>query len=177
MHTPAIPSSEVERIATLRALLILDTAPESRFDVITAYAAAQFNVPIVLVSLVDTNRQWFKSCVGLDVSETPREVSFCGHAILQEGIFEIPDASRDPRFADNPLVTGDPLIRFYAGCPLVMDNHQPVGTLCLIGRSPKRLDDWERGHLLILSKMVAAELQGLSANSVEGRPHIPSFYA
>lgn len=177
MQAPALPVSEAQRIATLRQLLILDTAPEARFDLITAYAASQFGVPIALVSLVDASRQWFKSCVGLEAAETPRDISFCGHAILQDGIFEIPDARADPRFADNPLVTGDPWIRFYAGCPLVMDNGEAVGTLCLIDRVPKRLGGWEREHLLVLGKMVAAELQGVSAGTVEGRPHIPAFYA
>lgn len=177
MQAPALPASEAQRIATLRELLILDTGPESRFDLITAYAASQFNVPIALVSLVDTNRQWFKSCVGLQATETPRDVSFCGHAILQPEIFEIADARGDPRFADNPLVTGDPHIRFYAGCPLVMHNGEAVGTLCLIGRAAKRLTPWEREHLTVLGKMVSAELQGVSAGTVEGRPHIPAFYA
>lgn len=177
MQMPALPVSEAQRIATLRDLLILDTAPEARFDLITAYAATQFDVPIALVSLVDANRQWFKSCVGLEAEETPRDISFCGHAILQTGIFEIHDARADARFADNPLVTGAPYIRFYAGCPLVMDNGEAVGTLCLIGRAPKRLSEWERDHLAVLGKMVSAELQGVSASTVEGRPHIPAFYA
>ena len=177
MQTPALPVSETARIATLRDLLILDTEPEARFDLITAYAASQFAVPIVLVSLVDVSRQWFKSCVGLETAETPRDISFCGHAILQAGIFEITDARHDPRFADNPLVTGAPFVRFYAGCPLVMANGEAVGTLCLIDRRPRRLDAWEREHLLLLGKMVSAELQGVSASTVEGRPHIPAYYA
>lgn len=177
MQAPALPDSEAKRIATLRELLILDTDPEARFDLITAYAASQFNVPIALVSLVDSDRQWFKSCIGLEASETPRDVSFCGHAILQPEILEITDARADPRFADNPLVTGDPFVRFYAGCPLVMANGESVGTLCLVDRRPKRLSEWERDHLAVLGKMVAAELQGVSANTVEGRPHIPAFYA
>jgi GAF domain-containing protein len=177
MQAPALPESETARIATLRDLLILDTEPEARFDLITAYAASQFGVSIVLVSLVDAERQWFKSCVGLEAAQTPRDISFCGHAILHPGIFEVPDAREDPRFADNPLVTGNPWIRFYAGCPLLMANGEAVGTLCLIDRMPKRLDAWERDHLQVLGKMVAAELQGVSSGKVEGRPHIPAFYA
>jgi GAF domain-containing protein len=176
MQAPALPVSEAERIATLRDLLILDTEPEARFDLITTYAASQFAVPIVLVSLVDTNRQWFKSCVGLETSETPRDVSFCGHAILQTGILEIFDARADPRFADNPLVTGAPYIRFYAGCPLVMANGEAVGTLCLIDRMPRRLSEWERDHLLLLGKMVSYELRGIPGSQVEGRPNIPAYY-
>ncbi|KQP17811.1 hypothetical protein ASF43_08025 [Pseudorhodoferax sp. Leaf267] len=171
-----MPASEAQRIATLRELLILDTLPEARFDGITAYAASQFGVPMAMVTLVDTNRQWFKSCVGLEPGEAPRELSFCGHAILESGIFEIPDARADERFVDNPFVTGDPWVRFYAGCPLVMDNGEAVGTLCLLGRTPKRLSTWERQHLTVLGKMVSAELQGVSARSVEGRPNIPAFY-
>lgn len=163
MQAPLIPHDETARIATLRELLILDTPPEDRFDSITTYAASQFNVPIALVSLVDTDRQWFKSACGLDATETSREISFCGHAILQDGIFEIPDARDDQRFADNPLVTGPPNIRFYAGAPLKMANGQRVGTLCLIGPHPKHLDSWERQHLLDLAKLVAMELQGESA--------------
>lgn len=177
MQAPALPVSEAERIATLRALLILDTEPEARFDLITAYAASQFKVPIALVSLVDTERQWFKSCVGLAPGEGPREESFCGHAILEPGIFEIFDARTDARFVDNPAVTGDPWVRFYAGCPLVMHNGESVGTLCLVDRRPKRLTAWEREHLRVLGRMVSAELQGVSASTVEGRPNIPAFYA
>lgn len=177
MRAPALPVTEVQRIATLRDLLILDTEPEMRFDLITAYAASEFNVPIALVSLIDSNRQWFKSCVGMAPGGGPREESFCGHAILEPGIFEIPDARNDERFADNPAVLGDPWVRFYAGCPLVMDNGESVGTLCLVDRRPRRLSAWERSQLEVLGKMVAAELQGVSAGSVEGRPNIPGFYA
>lgn len=160
MKTPAIPADEADRIETLRQLLVLDTPAEDRFDNITAYAQSQFRVPIVLVSLVDANRQWFKSICGLDATETSREISFCGHAILHDDIFEIPDALKDERFADNPLVTGPPRIRFYAGAPLAMSNGQRVGTLCLISPAPKRLDDWERQHLKSLASLVAMELQG-----------------
>ena len=95
MRAPALPATEAQRIATLRALLILDTEPEARFDLITAYAASEFKVPIALVSLVDSERQWFKSCVGMPLGEGPRAESFCGHAILESGIFEIGDARSD----------------------------------------------------------------------------------
>lgn len=176
MQAPAKPSNEAERIAALRELLILDTDPEERFDTITRYASSQFAVPIALVSLIDTDRQWFKSRCGLDASETSREISFCGHAILAPDIFEIPDATADPRFADNPLVTGAPFIRFYAGAPLALSADLRVGTLCLISPQPKRLDPWERDHLRALARLVAEELRGRSSDEAlralraEGRP-------
>lgn len=115
---PAFPLDEANRLATLRGLNILDTPPEERFDRLTRLAQQLINVPIAVVSLVDSNRQWFKSCQGLDASETPRNISFCGHAILDNELFVIPDALLDTRFSDNPLVTGAPNIRFYAGQPL-----------------------------------------------------------
>jgi GAF domain-containing protein len=167
MQKPPLHPTENERIATLRRLLILDTAPEERFDVVTAYAASLFKVSICLVTMVDTNRQWFKSHHGIAVEEVPREVGFCSHAILQDDILEIFDAKHDPRVFDSPLVTGEPFIRFYAGCPLTMQNGQHVGTLCLIDSHPKRLSDWEREHLAILGRMVEAELQGLPTGSIE----------
>ena len=161
MLKPATPHDEEARIATLRALIILDTDPEEKFDMLTHYAASQFAVPIALISLVDTNRQWFKSRCGLDASETGRDVSFCGHAILADDILLVRDAHLDPRFADNPLVTGAPFIRFYAGCPLKMTNGQNIGTLCLIDHRPRSLDDWEKQHLRDLARLAAAEIQGL----------------
>lgn len=158
---PPLPADEATRLATLRSLLILDTPPEERFDTITAYAASLFKVSIALVSLVDSDRQWFKSSHGLASCETSRDISFCAHAILQDGIFEVTDAVSDVRFADNPLVNGYPRVRFYAGCPLRMQNGQQVGTLCLLDPIPRRLDAWERDHLALLGKLVEAELQGL----------------
>ena len=114
MLKSAIPLDEAKRLATLQALHILDTPPEERFDRLSRLAQRLFNVPIVLISLVDANRQWFKSRQGLSVSETPRDISFCSHAILHEDALVIPDTTLDPRFLDNPLVTGEPSIRFYA---------------------------------------------------------------
>ena len=118
MKTPEFPPNEVARLQTLRSLDILDSPQEERFDRLTRMARRLFDVPIALVSLVDDNRQWFKSCAGLSVSETGRDISFCGHAILGEGIFIIPDAASDERFHINPLVVNEPTIRFYVGCPL-----------------------------------------------------------
>ncbi len=130
MQTPDIPDYEPERLAALQRLNLLDTESESRFDRITRLAQRLFQVPIALVSLVDSDRQWFKSKQGLDACETGRDISFCGHAILGSGIFEIPDATQDTRFADNPLVTGAPDIRFYAGAPLQSADGFNIGTLC-----------------------------------------------
>ncbi|MFH0934086.1 MAG: GAF domain-containing protein, partial [Pseudomonadota bacterium] len=118
MHIPAIPDNESQRLQALHGRALLDTPAEERFDRLTRLARNMLGVRIALVSLVDTDRQWFKSRQGLDACETGRDISFCGHAILDDAIFEITDASLDLRFADNPLVTGPPHIRFYAGAPL-----------------------------------------------------------
>lgn len=137
MQIPAKPADEPARLDALRALNILDTSPEERFDRLTRLAKRLFDVPIALVSLVDVDRQWFKSCVGLDASETPRDISFCGHAIVGDEILMIRDTLVDERFHDNPLVTGAPHIRFYAGCPLRVPNGSKIGTLCLIDADPE----------------------------------------
>lgn len=158
MKAPAIPADEDRRLATLHALGLLDTLPEDRFDAITRVAARLFNVPIALISLVDAHRQWFKSRVGLDASETPREISFCGHAINQHGIFLVPDASADTRFADNPLVTGEPKIRFYAGRPFAAPGGEKLGTLCLIDRRPHALNAAEHALLNELGNWLEAEI-------------------
>jgi GAF domain-containing protein len=157
MIAPAIPVNESTRIDTLRSFNILDTSPEERFDRLTRLAKRLFNVPIALVSLVDTNRQWFKSCVGLSTSETPRDISFCGHAILGDDIFMVPDTLTDERFYNNPLVTGSPGIRFYAGCPLTVPDGSKLGTLCLVDNKPRILDDEERKLLQDLARMVEQE--------------------
>jgi GAF domain-containing protein len=115
MLTPPTPSDETRRLQTLRSLKLLDTLPEERFDRVTRLAKQVFSTPIALVSLVDADRQWFKSRQGLDATETPRDISFCGHAILDDDITIVMDARKDQRFCDNPLVCGDPDIRFYAG--------------------------------------------------------------
>jgi len=159
MQEPAIPEDEEARLAALQALEVLDTPPEARFDRVTRIARDLFDVPIALVSLVDSDRQWFKSCQGLDATETPRSISFCGHAILGDDIFCVPDALEDPRFADNPLVTGPPEIRFYAGAPLKLENGRRVGTLCIIDRRPRSLDAVQRRHLRDLADWVQDELQ------------------
>ncbi len=140
VYTPAsLPSDESQRLKTLASYAVLDTAPEVAFDDFPYLASRALEVPIALISLVDEHRQWFKSKVGLDASETPRDWAFCGHAILQSDVMVVEDATQDPRFAGNPLVLGEPHIRFYAGCPLITSDGQALGTLCVIDRQPRSL--------------------------------------
>ncbi|TCO75601.1 sensor domain-containing diguanylate cyclase [Chromatocurvus halotolerans] len=167
MQEPKIPDNETQRLATLHALKILDSAPEERFDRLTRMARRMFGVPISLVSIVDSDRQWFKSSAGLDATETPRAVSFCGHAILGDGVFTVEDATRDERFHDNPLVTGDPNVRFYAGCPLQVANGHKMGTLCLIDHEPRTLDDEDRLLLQDLAKMAEQEIAALQMATLD----------
>ena len=158
MHIAAKPDNEAARLAALHELLILDTPPEERFDRIAQFAAAEFDVPIVLITLLDTERQWFKARVGTDACETGRDISFCSHAILRDDIMVVDDALDDPRFADNPLVTGAPHIRFYAGAPLALPSGLRLGTLCLIDRRPRTLDALELGILGTLRDLAVMEL-------------------
>ncbi len=151
MKTPDFPANEKERLKELRSLNILDTTPEERFDRLTRMVKRVFDVDIALVSLVDENRQWFKSRVGLEASETGRDISFCGHAILGNEVFVIEDTQNDERFHDNPLVTGPPNIRFYAGAPLRYMNGSKLGTLCIIDRKPVALDDEDMDLFLDLA--------------------------
>ena len=161
MIEPAPAPDETARIATLRGLGILDTPPEERFDRITRLAQKIFDVPIAVVSLVDVNRQWFKSCQGLDASETPRSISFCGHAILGTKVFVIEDAAADARFADNPLVTGGPRIRFYAGAPLRTHGGHAAGALCIIAPTPRRFGPRDQELLAELANSAIAELENV----------------
>jgi len=160
MKKPDIPNNESKRLEVLRGLNVLDTISEARFDRLTRIARRAFDVPIALVSLVDENRQWFKSCVGIDVSETTRDISFCGHAILDDELFVINNALEDPRFSDNPLVTGAPHIRFYAGCPLTINGYR-LGTLCLIDQKPRTFSEVDRADLKDLAVMVEHELTAI----------------
>lgn len=159
MISAPIPENENERLAELLSYDVLDTEAEQLFDDLTALASQICETPIALISLVDPNRQWFKSRVGLDAQETPREIAFCSHAILQQEIFEVPNAKEDPRFHDNPLVTGAPDIRFYAGAPLITPSGQAIGTLCAIDREPRELTEEQRASLQTLSKSVVAHLE------------------
>lgn len=140
MRAPEIPTDDAKRVEALRALDLLDTLPEQRFNRITRTAARLFNVQIALVSLVDKHRQWFKSRVGLNVTETPRAISFCGHAILSDDILIVEDAKSDFRFRDNPLVTDHPNVRFYAGRPIRAPGGERIGTLCIIDSDRRQFD-------------------------------------
>lgn len=172
MKIPDTPQDEQARLKTLRSLGIMDTPPEERFDRLTRMAKRLFAVPIALVSLVDENRQWFKSCFGLSVSETSRDISFCGHAILGNDVFIIPDTLEDERFADNPLVLNDPYIRFYAGCPLSALNGRKLGTLCIIDQQPRHFtaDDFEA--LKDLASMVEREFMAVQLATLDELTHI-----
>ena len=167
MKKPDTPATEEARLNTLRALNILDTLPEERFDRVTRMAKRLFHVPIALVSLVDENRQWFKSNDGLTVTETPRDISFCGHAILGESTFYINDTLEDERFCDNPLVTGEPNIRFYAGHPLTAANGEKIGTLCIIDREPKKLNSDDFTALSDLAHTVEQELCAIQLSTMD----------
>lgn len=167
MQIPTVPDNERLRLDALRRLAVLDSPAEERFDRITRIARNMFDVPIALVSLVDDNRQWFKSCCGLSVLETPRDISFCGHAILGEELFVVEDAAQDPRFSDNPLVTGEPHIRFYAGHPLEVSSGLKLGTLCIIDTKPRVLSSREQALLADLASMVESELRAVQTATID----------
>jgi hypothetical protein len=158
----ALPEDEAGRLQALRALRLLDTPREDRFDRFTRMAAAIFDTPFAFISLVDAERQWFKSCVGIDAEETPREVSFCAHAILQRDLFVVSDTLLDDRFAENPVVADGPRVRFYAGCPLVLDSGHCIGTLCLADQRPRELSAEQALLLRDLGALVLKEVQAPS---------------
>jgi GAF domain-containing protein len=150
---PLDPSEEATRVAELKGYGVLDTPNEAEFDAIVREAAAALGVPIALISLIDENRQWFKARVGLEPQETPRSISFCTHAIRGPDVFVVPDAQADPRFAENPLVTGDPNIRFYAGAPLRTSTGRRIGTLCVIDSTARpQLSDADTARLALLAE-------------------------
>ena len=152
-------ADEDKRLQALQRYEILDTLPERAYDDLTSLAAQICGTPIALVSLIDKDRQWFKSSTGMDVKETPRDIAFCDHAIGGQGIFEVPDAKVDSRFESNPLVLGDAGIRFYAGAPLVTPDGYGIGTICVIDQQPRQLTDEQRYGLEALSRRVLAELE------------------
>jgi anti-sigma regulatory factor (Ser/Thr protein kinase) len=152
-------ADEAGRLKALRQYRILDTEPEQAFDDLTLIASQICGVPVALISLVDEDRQWFKSRVGIEARESSRSVSFCAHAILQRGIFTIPDASKDDRFRDNPFVRGDPHIRFYAGAPITTQDGYALGTLCVIDYVPRKLTDNQIKALEALERQVTAQLE------------------
>jgi diguanylate cyclase (GGDEF)-like protein len=162
MITPTQPPNERQRLATLRSLNLLDTPAEERFDRITRLARKLFDVPIALVSLVDVDRQWFKSNQGLNMCESPRSASFCGHTILREDPMVVRDALEDERFRDNPLVTGDPNIRFYAGYPLSAPDGSKLGSLCLIDKRPRTISAEDLVTLRELGRLIEGELVAMN---------------
>lgn len=162
MKTPAshpVPKNEAKRIKVLWEYEILDTVPEEVFDELASLAGLICGAPISLISLVDENRQWFKSRVGIDLEETGRDVSLCAHAIMQEDLFIIPDAALDERFKDFPLVTEYPKIRFYAGAPLVTPDGHALGTLCVLDKVPRQLDENQKQALRVLARHVMIQLE------------------
>jgi diguanylate cyclase (GGDEF)-like protein/PAS domain S-box-containing protein len=160
MTAAPLPDDEGARLASLHALGILDTPPEAEFDALVRAASLACGVPISLLSLVDAERQWFKANLGLtDTTQTPRDVAFCAHAILGEELFEIPDAAADPRFRENPLVTGEHGIRFYTGAPMRVSDGSQIGVLCVMDRRPRRLDETQREILRCLAQSAASLLE------------------
>jgi len=158
MNAP-VPRNEARRLKVLWQYDVLDTVPEEVFDDLTELAARICEAPIALISLVDENRQWFKSKIGLTPTETSREISFCAHAIMQDGLFIIPDATKDERFAQNPLVTSGARIRFYAGAPLITPDGHALGTLCVIDKVPRQLRPEQQQALRVLARHVMSQLE------------------
>ena len=167
MWQPGLPVDEAERLSAVRDLNLLDTAREERFDRLARIARRVFDVPIVMITMVDEDRQFFKSRVGLDVLQTSRDISFCGHTILGNETFVIDDATQDERFHDNPLVTGNPNIRFYAGVPLRHLNGHKLGTLCIIDQKPRSLDDEEFETLTDLAAMTQSEMGAIELATID----------
>jgi len=153
------PANEEARIAALDKYAILDTEPERSFDDLTQLASFVCETPIALISLVDEDRQWFKSRVGIAASETSRDIAFCSTAILQSDVFVVPDALADERFRNNPLVVSDPHIRFYAGAPLINEDGYALGTICVVDRTPRNLAPDQKEALKALSRLVLAQLE------------------
>ncbi|NNE17922.1 MAG: PAS domain S-box protein, partial [Myxococcales bacterium] len=159
MKAPRIPENEAARLRALESYRVMDTPPESSFDDLTTLVARILDVPIALVSLVDADRQWFKSRYGLDAPETPRDISFCGHVVAEQELLVVPDAFADNRFHDNPLVTGDPRVRFYAGVPLRTPDGHVLGTLCAIDHEARQVSADQLDTLSILGRQVADQLE------------------
>jgi len=157
--TAPVPKNEKQRLKVLWQYSVLDTMPEEIFDDLTELAARICEAPVALITLVDEDRQWFKAKVGISINETSRDISFCAHAITQPGLFIVPDATRDERFAKNPLVKSDPKVRFYAGAPLVSPDGYALGTLCVIDKVPRELRPEQKQALRILARHVVSQLE------------------
>jgi GAF domain-containing protein len=157
--TPMLQKDDAGRVAALEKYAILDSDPEQTFDDLTLLASFICKTPIALISLVDEKRQWFKSRVGITQSETSRNIAFCSRAIQQSDLFIIPDALEDDRFRDNPLVVSEPHIRFYAGAPLINEDGYALGTLCVVDRSPRKLEPEQKDALKALSRLVLAQME------------------
>jgi GAF domain-containing protein len=172
-----LPTNEANRLKALREYHILDTETERTYDDITTLAAYICDVPIAMISLVDEARQWFKSKVGLTQRQTPRDVAFCAHAILHREPLVVGDATKDRRFADSALVTGEPHIRFYAGIPLVNPDGLALGTLCVIDHQPRKLTEKQQKALRALARQVMAlmELRLVSARLAEALEHVQTL--
>jgi len=154
-----IVKNEKQRLKVLWQYSVLDTVPEEIFDDLTELAARICEAPIALITLVDEKRQWFKSKVGISIQETSRDISFCAHAIKQPELFIIPDATKDARFSNNPLVISDPKVRFYAGAPLISPDGYALGTLCVIDKVPRQLRPGQEQALRILARHVMSQLE------------------
>lgn len=154
-----IPKNEAKRLNVLWQYDLLDTVPEAVFDDLANLAAHICEAPIALISLVDEKRQWFKSRIGISVKETSRDVSFCAHAIHQEGLFTVSDATKDPRFRNNPFVTGPQHIRFYAGVPLRSPDGYALGTLCVLDKEPRKLRPEQKQAMRVLARHVETQLE------------------
>ncbi len=178
MQQPARPDDELDRLKALRSTGLLDSAPEERFDRLTRLIRRLLSVPVALVSLVDDDRQWFKSAGDFAPEELPRDSSFCGHAILGDDLFYVPDAREDPRFRDNPHVVCDPYIRFYASCPLSSTHGYRVGTLCVIDYEPRELTAEQVQDLRDVAAIVQREIQASEiavTDEVTGLPNRRGF--
>lgn len=167
MHPPLVPLNEPDRLRAIQRLEILDTDSEASFDSIVELARTLTGVPIAAFSLVDDTRQWFKSSEGLTVQQTSRDVSFCGHVVQNEALMVVPDALRDDRFSDNPLVTDGPCIRFYAGVPVYTPDRYCVGSLCVIDRIPRELSTMQLSALRQLAALIERELILRSASTID----------
>lgn len=159
MSTLMPVNNDAARVAVLQKYAILDTEPEEAFDDLVLLASFICKTPVALISLVDEDRQWFKSKVGVSVSETPREIAFCSRAIQQSDVFVVPDTLKDERFRNNPLVVSEPNIRFYAGAPLIDEEGYALGTICVVDRTPREFGPDQRAALKALSRLVVAQLE------------------